>query len=210
MLGVRRPPPTLAHRGVVVAVAAIVFVAAWIVAEQRPIPAIEIDAFRSFNDAPTWVARALWPVMQLGALWAPLVVALLLGTWRRDWTLAGCLAGAGAVTWIVTRIAKEVIGRGRPGAYLDDVHLHDGWARGFGFPSGHSAMAATIATVCLAAVPRRYRAVLVVVAALIGIARIVHGVHWPGDVVGGWALGVLVGVGGLEVYDRAGARGATG
>ena len=27
-----------------------------------------------------------------------------------------------------------------------------------------------------------------------GVARIVHGVHFPADIVGGWSLGIVLGV----------------
>jgi membrane-associated phospholipid phosphatase len=50
--------------------------------------------------------------------------------------------------------------------------------------------------------PSRWRPVPVVVAALVGIARIVHGVHLPADVVGGWAFGTLVSLGTLWVLVR--------
>jgi membrane-associated phospholipid phosphatase len=194
---------TLAHPGTVAVAAAAVSAVAWVIAARRPIASDEVEVFRRFNAAPEWVAHGVWPVMQLGTLWAPIVAALVIGVWRRDRLLAMCMAGAGTITWIGTRVLKEIADRGRPAAYLDDVVLRDGWARGLGFPSGHSAMAAMIATVAVAAIPRRWRGVLVAVAAIVGIARLVHGVHLPVDLLGGWAFGVLVGVGALAVYDRA-------
>lgn len=188
------------------AVSAVVFVACTVVARQRPIPGVEGDVTRFLADGPDLVAHGLWPVMQLGTLWAPMVIAFVIGVWRRDWLLAGCLVVADLFTWTTVRGIKHLVDRGRPSAYLDDVVVRDGWARGLGFPSGHSAMAAMTAVVCMAAVPRRARWVLVLVAALVGVARVVHGVHLPADVVGGWAFGTLVGVATLAVYDRLAAR----
>ena len=49
----------------------------------------------------------------------------------------------------------------------------------------------------MVALPRRWRPFAAVVAALVGIARIVHGVHLPADVIGGWSFGVLTGLAGL-------------
>lgn len=199
-------PRTLAHPWIVATIAAGALGASWLVAAQRPVPTTEVDLTRFFADGPDWVAHALWPVMQLGTLWAPLVVASVLGAWRKDWVLAGCLALADLFTWVTVRGLKHVVGRGRPPAYLDDVAVRDSLAKGLGFPSGHSAMAAMTAVVCMAAVPRRHRGILVVVAGLVGIARIVHGVHFPADVVGGWSYGVLAGVATLAIYDRVMAR----
>jgi len=200
------PARTLAHPWIVAAVATVVLAAAWLVAEQRPIPAAEVDVTRFVNDWPDWSAHALWPVMQLGTLWAPFVVAGVVGIWRRSWLLAGAIAAAGLVTWFAVRVLKHLADRGRPSAYLPDVHVRDGTAAGLGFPSGHAATAAALAVVCLAAIPRRHRWVLLVVAGLVGIARVVHGVHFPADVVGGWAFGTLVGVATLAVHDRLATR----
>jgi len=200
------PRRTLAHPWIVATVALLGFVATTIVARRRPLPAVEVDVNRTFNDAPAWVAHGLWPVMQLGTLWGPLVVAVVIGWWRRDRLLAVCLVVAELATWTTVRSLKEAVDRGRPPAFLDDVVVRDGVARGLGFPSGHSATAAMTAVVCMAAVPRRHRWVLVVVAVAVGVARIVHGVHLPADVIGGWSYGVLVGVATLAVYDRIRAR----
>jgi membrane-associated phospholipid phosphatase len=53
----------------------------------------------------------------------------------------------------------------------------------------------------MAALPRRWRPLPAIVAFLVGVARIVHGVHLPADVVGGWSFGVLVGLGALGAVD---------
>lgn len=42
--------------------------------------------------------------------------------------------------------------------------------------------------------PLRWRAVAAALARLVGVARIVHGVHLPADIVGGWSFGILVGL----------------
>lgn len=72
------------------------------------------------------------------------------------------------------------------------------------FPSGHAtdstALYLTIALVVAIVVLRSPRArVLVVSAAFVfsgksGLSRLTLGVHWPSDVIAGWALGALVAV----------------
>jgi len=173
----------------------------WLGARQRPIPEWEADTTRRLNDAPAWVAHSIWPVMQLGTLGLVLVIALVVGLARRDWLLAACLVGSVAVTWFGARLVKHIVERGRPPVYLPEIAVRDG-SGGFGYISGHSANAAALAIVLMAAVPRRWRPGLVLLAAVVGVARIVHGVHFPADVVGGWAFGVLVGLAALAVYDR--------
>ena len=69
------------------------------------------------------------------------------------------------------------------------------------FPSGHAAnttallvaVAVVVGATAPAHVGRRTRALAVVGAAAVGWSRLALNVHWFSDVVGGWALGVLVG-----------------
>ena len=58
-------------------------------------------------------------------------------------------------------------------------------------------------------VPKRWRLAVVALAALVGVARVVVGVHFPMDVVGGWSFGVLTGLGGLADEVGVAHRGRT-
>src|SRR3989338_5132387 len=71
-------------------------------------------------------------------------------------------------------------------------------ARGYAFPSGHSLAAATFYPVAAHLAGERlpkfrglFYAGAAALAALVGLSRLVLGVHWPRDVLGGLALGVL-------------------
>jgi undecaprenyl-diphosphatase len=65
------------------------------------------------------------------------------------------------------------------------------------FPSGHAAnsMITYVAIALLVPVAQRNRAIAVVLAIsisiVIGLSRLILGVHWPSDVIGGWAFGLL-------------------
>ena len=192
----------LAHPWIVAAVAVVALAGAWIVAVQRPVTSWELSATTWFNDAPEWVAHTLWPVMQLGSVFGPIVVALLILIVRRDWFLALGVVVAGFAAWFGAKTVKHQVERARPLRYIPDIHVREGSGQGLGFISGHSAVAAAVVVMTMAAVPRRWHPLLVVIAVLVGLARIVHGVHLPADVVGGWAFGTLIGVAGLSVVDR--------
>jgi undecaprenyl-diphosphatase len=64
---------------------------------------------------------------------------------------------------------------------------------GYSFPSGHAmrSMAAAAAVVLLAWPTRRRRPVAIVAAvfvAVLGLALVYNGWHWPSDVLAGWCL----------------------
>lgn len=173
-----------------------------LVALQRPVPQWELDLTVWINGAPDWVAHALYPVMQLGTVAAPIAFAVVMVLWRRDWWTAAATVVAGVVTWFAAKGVKQLVERGRPLSYLPDIDVREGSGTGLGFISGHSAVAACTALIAMTVVPRRWRPLFVVLAVLVGVGRIVHGVHLPADVVGGWSFGVLVGLATVEVMGR--------
>jgi undecaprenyl-diphosphatase len=175
---------------------------ALVVAMRASVPGWELQATEWVNDAPDGVADVLYPLMQLGTLAAPLGVAAVL-LFRRDrlGALATIVIGLGA--WFGAKLIKQWVERGRPRSYLPEIDVRERAADGFGFISGHSAVAAaTVLIVAMTLLPRRLRPVAVVVGGLVGLARIVHGVHLPADVVGGWSFGALCALAGWWIVDR--------
>jgi undecaprenyl-diphosphatase len=67
-------------------------------------------------------------------------------------------------------------------------------AQGFSFPSGHSSNAVTVYG-SLAAHEKKNKllwTLAIVLPLLVGFSRMFVGAHYPTDVLGGWALGVIV------------------
>jgi undecaprenyl-diphosphatase len=182
---------------VIAGIAAAAMVASYAVAIQRPLPDWELRLTERINDVPDWVGSALYPVMQMGTLAAPIIVAVLIAIFRRDLVLGAAVVVTGLVTWFAAKGIKKIVERDRPLSYLPEIVVREGDGSGLGFISGHSAVAASAATMAIVALPRRWRPLAAVIAVLVGIARIVHGVHLPADVVGGWSFGVLLGLAGL-------------
>jgi undecaprenyl-diphosphatase len=87
---------------------------------------------------------------------------------------------------------KIWIARSRP-----DLETHLVVVKTMSFPSGHSTSAMvfylTAALVLSHGSRWRHAAVAagLLMAVLVGLSRIMLGVHWPSDVVGGWAFGLL-------------------
>jgi undecaprenyl-diphosphatase len=184
---------------VIAGIAAVGLVSSYIVAVQRPVPSWELRLTEWINDVPDWVGSALYPVMQMGTFAGPIIVAVLIAIFRRDLVLSVAVVLTGLVTWFAAKGVKKIVERGRPLTYLPDIVVREGDGTGIGYISGHSAVAASAAIMVMVALPRRWRPLAAVTAVLVGIARIVHGVHLPADVVGGWSFGVLLGLAGLWV-----------
>ena len=135
---------------------------------------------------------ALIAVTQAGSAWATigsgLGVAAWLG-WRRHLWLEGVLGATVVSGRLAIDGLKLLIDRTRPTFDLHPVVTHSS-----SFPSGHAGNSMTVfLAIALIASPRRYRLAAVSTAVLasliIGATRPYLGVHWPSDVIGGWALG---------------------
>ncbi|KUL24377.1 phosphatase PAP2 family protein [Actinoplanes awajinensis] len=122
-----------------------------------------------FVIAGVLAARALWqrrirPVVELGAA---LVLAFL-----------------GAIGM------SHLSGQVRPfqSHQVHQLLAHD---PGVSLPSDHATAAFTIACGVFVFLGRRWGVVLAVAAAMIGLARVWAGLHYPGDIAAGAALGLL-------------------
>jgi undecaprenyl-diphosphatase len=137
-------------------------------------------------------------VTELGAAWTVTTVAVIL-------LVGGSTAGrprdavAGAATIAlgaaIIEIVKRVIARTRP-EILEPILIETG----FSFPSGHSANAMVAYGIVAVVVGRTtvgrwarlaIQALLGTVIVLVGISRVWLGVHFPTDVIAGWALGAV-------------------
>ncbi|MBA2264010.1 MAG: phosphatase PAP2 family protein [Chloroflexi bacterium] len=169
---------------------------------------VSLDLTDGFDHAVIQAVRApalqgilapLGIITELGSTWAitviaavTLLVGVAIGPWRH-----GLI---GAVTIGLASIAnssmKLAIARERP-ELLEPIIVE----RGFSFPSSHSALGMVAYGVLAVLVSRSRlpldvrRAVisgLVVLIGLIGISRIWLGVHYPTDVLAGWAAGAVI------------------
>jgi len=154
----------------------------------------EAALFRVVNELalPGWTWPGVWLVMQLGVIGAvPLVAVLALATRRLRLALDAVLA-AGSI-YLIAKLVKEFVQRGRPQTLLGDVHILGEPARGLGYVSGHSAVAVALATVASPYLSRQARRVAWVLAGCVCLARMYVGAHLPYDVIGGAALGWAAG-----------------
>lgn len=158
-------------------------------------------ALRSPSDAsdplgPLWLEEmmrdftALGGLAVLGLLSGAAILYLVLIRKRGTALMAFVAVGGGVVASLVL---KDFFDRPRPELVPHGSHVYTQ-----SFPSGHSMLSA-VTYLTLGAVLARIQTrrllkayillLALVVAALAGVSRVYLGVHWPSDVVAGWAAG---------------------
>lgn len=160
-------------------------------------------AFRSPTDpadplGPPWVEEmgrdftALGGVGIVGLVTGVVCLYLALG---RRWSTIGLIVIAVAGSLILNQLLKAGFNRPRP-----DLVPHGMVVYHASFPSGHAMLSASVYLTLGALLARlqqqRSQAILIMgtailVTVLVGISRVYLAVHWPSDVLAGWAAGSI-------------------
>jgi undecaprenyl-diphosphatase len=155
----------------------------------------------SFN-SPFW--DQVMSVISGTATWIPLYLAILiyLGVKLRKKFLVLILIIIIAVTLSdqISVLIKNSVHRFRPchePSLEGMVHIAKGYCGGlYGFVSSHASNSFMVAMLCLLLIRRWWFTCSIIMWALvIGYSRIYLGVHYPGDVICGSLLGMLIGWG---------------
>ena len=147
---------------------------------------------------PAWFTKVMTDITALGGVTVLSLITLLVVTYlllRRSFRTAAFVICSILGGWALSSVLKLGIARPRPGVVQHLVEVND-----LSFPSGH-AMLSAITYLTLGALLSRleqqrllryfFPLVAVFLTLIIGLSRIYLGVHYPTDVLGGWAAGTV-------------------
>ena len=176
---------------VLVVTGAAVLVTSTLLAKRR-VYGWEVAALQAINGLPGSIRPYLWVLNQYGTVVA-IPVATAVALLFRRWLLALSLAISGVAVYVLAKVIKEYVGRGRPSAFVQGVVERETFSPdSLGYPSGHAAVAWAITIIVLAYVGRPWQIAAIVLAIVVPIVRMYVAAHLPLDLIGGAALGVTV------------------
>lgn len=103
------------------------------------------------------------------------------------------IATSAIVSWTTSLVLKIIFSSSRPFVLFTDINSLIDYGWNDSFPSGHAMFFSALAT-SIFFYYKKVGSVYIIFAFLIGIARVVAGIHFPVDVIFGWFFGVLVAV----------------
>ncbi len=147
--------------------------------------------FLLINKVGTAFVDEMWILLTLFGNKLFILVLLFCFFWRSPYLLRAVLIAA-LISLLITGGLKLLVALSRPYEVLDPAsfQLIGGKLTSFSFPSGHTAGAFAVMG-CIGLYYKNNASTFLILffASLVGISRIMLGVHWPIDVLVGAALG---------------------
>ncbi|MEK7566777.1 MAG: phosphatase PAP2 family protein [Patescibacteria group bacterium] len=157
-----------------------------------------------FNYLNSFAGR--WPLFDLGVIfraeyfgwWMIFGLGIFLAAsfyFKRDFHRAKkmvflALASGVLSRFIIADAIRFFYDRPRPFEVLDGVYQLIGHSGGGSFPSGHATFFFALAGAVFIYY-RKWGILFYLLALAMGISRVIAGVHWPSDILGGAVIGIL-------------------
>ncbi|MBW3568903.1 phosphatase PAP2 family protein [Candidatus Parcubacteria bacterium] len=176
------------HPTIHLALAIGLFIIAVASSRFKDVASWEISVFNFMYNLPNFWRPVFFAITQLGSIHmlALLVIFYLI---KKHHHIVIRLLMSGTLAYLLAGFAKDIWGRGRPTEFLLDIVSLDYVVRGPGFPSGHTALATALALTIGHYLPRKYRWIVAVWIIGVGLSRMNLGIHFPIDIIGGFAIG---------------------
>lgn len=109
------------------------------------------------------------------------------------------------------QVLKPLFARARPCQTLEAIAALENCGTGFSLPSNHAAngMSLAIAALVLWRPQFKWGAAVLIFGMCVGLSRAFVGVHYPSDILAGWAIGLITGLAAAWII-RWNVRGQTG
>jgi undecaprenyl-diphosphatase len=122
-----------------------------------------------------------------------LLLVIFLGTPEyRQWALISLVAVVAGAAIVLT--IKFTFKRRRPEGDMGQIYRK---TDPHSFPSGHAVRSLMLGVIALGVAPHWLGILLIIWGPMVGIARVAIGVHYVSDVLAGWLLGILFGLGAI-------------
>ncbi|HEX7599261.1 MAG TPA: phosphatase PAP2 family protein [Polyangia bacterium] len=187
---------------VLASVSVLVIATSYWLALQPGATEVQTGFVKWINDPPQPLGAVLAVTNSLFRPVPLAVVALALFGWmmftargKSRWEVLRAIVISFVLSEVITQILKRVAGQARPTASIPglDVHGYPKDPYGNAYPSAHTSVVVGLVTALWPWLTWPQRVVGVAVAALVALNRLYIGAHWPVDVVGGAAIGLLSG-----------------
>lgn len=176
----------------VLTIGGVLILTSWLGAKDGDIVGTELEIFRLFNSIGGICGILFLAITQVGSYVFVWLITLLMVMLKKYW-LGGQIFIAATLSWLGASFVKNLALRPRPYVLLENVTVTETKDYLMGYPSGHAAVAMGLVTVIMLNYKTANKYWFLAGVLLVGVSRMVVGVHAPYDIIGGVGIGLIGG-----------------